>query len=321
MAPSATFIDVDPPTVIGPATKKATKPSSELPQSLIQEAKVAMKEEFDPERHLKFQPPQYIYTMEQIGLKGHGISPHAASEPFPLFTQEAIAQMRAEIFDEKVLADCQYSSTFNKHMVRGMGPARAPFTYAAWKSPAVLEKISQVAGIDLVPSFDFEIANINISVRDGNLPFVCVTMLSDCTGMVGGETALRTPSRDIMKVRGPATGTAVVLQGRYIEHQALKALGGRERISMVTCFRPKDPLVKDETVLVGVRGISNLNELYTQYTEYRLEILEERIRHQLKKERERVTAQKPFNIAEMKRFLTTQKLLIESMLTEIQEVD
>lgn len=61
--------------------------------------------------------------MEQIGLKGQGISPHAATEPFPLFTKDAIAQMRAEIFDEKVLAECQYSSTFNRNMVRGMGPA------------------------------------------------------------------------------------------------------------------------------------------------------------------------------------------------------
>lgn len=111
------------------------------------------------------------------------------------------------------------------------------------------------------------------------------------------------------------------MQGRYIEHQALKALGGQERISMVTCFRPKSPLVKDETVLVGVRGISDLSQLYTQYTEYRLEVLEERIRHQLKKEREREVAKRPFNIPEMKRFLTDQKRFIESMLTEIQEVD
>ena len=34
-------------------------------------------------------------------------------------------------------------------------------------------------------------------------PFVCVTMLSDCTTMIGGETALRTGTGDIMKVRGP----------------------------------------------------------------------------------------------------------------------
>ena len=89
--------------------------------------------------------------------------------------------------------------------------------------------MSQVAGIDLVPSIDFEIANINISVNndtktvykandneplgDGlssvawhydSFPFVCVVMLSDCEGMVGGETAVKTPSGDIMKVRGPA---------------------------------------------------------------------------------------------------------------------
>lgn len=91
----------------------------------------------------------------------------------------------------------------------------------------MLAKISEIAGIDLIPSIDFDIANINISWGDGttttvqnnnptddgtsavawhydSFPFVCVTMLSDCTGMVGGETALRTPNGDIMKVRGPA---------------------------------------------------------------------------------------------------------------------
>ncbi|KAL6238581.1 hypothetical protein BDW75DRAFT_201037 [Aspergillus navahoensis] len=187
MAPSASFIDVEPPTVIGPATKKAMRPSSELPQSLIQGAKVAKREAFNPPKHLNFHPPKTIYTMEQIGLNGHGISPHAATEPFPLFTQEAIAQMRAEISDEKVLAECQYSSTFNRHMIRGMGPAsvllihltrlttflttnrRAPFTYDAWKSPEAIARISEVAGIDLVPSIDFEIANINISIGDESI--------------------------------------------------------------------------------------------------------------------------------------------------------
>ena len=34
-------------------------------------------------------------------------------------------------------------------------------------------------------------------------PFVCVTMLSDCQGMIGGETALRTGDGGILKVRGP----------------------------------------------------------------------------------------------------------------------
>lgn len=34
-------------------------------------------------------------------------------------------------------------------------------------------------------------------------PFVCVLMLSDCTNMVGGETALRTGTGGVLKVRGP----------------------------------------------------------------------------------------------------------------------
>lgn len=34
-------------------------------------------------------------------------------------------------------------------------------------------------------------------------PFVCVTMLSDCREMIGGETAIRKGNGEVMKVRGP----------------------------------------------------------------------------------------------------------------------
>ena len=34
-------------------------------------------------------------------------------------------------------------------------------------------------------------------------PFVCVTMLSNCESMTGGETALRTGDGEVLKVRGP----------------------------------------------------------------------------------------------------------------------
>ncbi len=109
------------------------------------------------------------------------------------------------------------------------------------------------------------------------------------------------------------------MQGRYIEHQALKAMGGRERISMVTCFRPKSPHVRDETILTGVRGISNKSELYTQYTEYRLEILEERIRAAMKGERIREQAKLPYDNRAMKAWLLEQKDFIDSMVAEIEQ--
>ncbi|KAJ6157259.1 hypothetical protein N7497_006144 [Penicillium chrysogenum] len=270
--------------------------------------------------------------------------PVAASDPFPLFTPEAIRQMRAEIFSDPVLTNCQYASTFAKNMIRGMGRERAPFIYDAWNCPELLTKLSQVAGVDLAIALDWETANINISVSDDPMevlktgqhksddapafawhydsyPFVCVTMLSDCTGMTGGETAIKTPTGEIMKIRGPAMGTAVMMQGRYIEHQALKAHGGRERISMVTSFRPKCPSVRDETVLTGSRPISEWSELYTQWTEYRLEVIEGRIRAKLKAERQREITKRPFNVYAVRKFLEEQKEYLDTTIEELIDMD
>ncbi|CAG7932449.1 unnamed protein product [Penicillium olsonii] len=358
--PSIAQLRPMPPTVVGPTTKKATRPSHKLPQSLIDGARVPEKELFDPKKHLNFHPPAGITTMRDIGLEGHGISPVAASEPFSLFTPAAIQQIRAEIFSEPVLRDCQYSSSFAKNMVRGMGREyvflwfitcsrilkahnrRAPFTCDAWSSPELLARVSEVAGIDLVVAWDYEIANINISVSEessgsvstegkldtsafawhyDSFPFVCVTMLSDCTNMIGGETAIRTPSGEIKKIRGPAMGTGVIMQGRYIEHQALKALGGSERISMVTPFRPRDPSIRDEVVLTGSRAISNWSELYHGFTEYRLELLEERIRLKLKEEQKRVDTKRPFNIRNMRKFIAEQREFLDATMNELTEVE
>lgn len=112
----------------------------------------------------------------------------------------------------------------------------------------MLSIVSKIAGVDLVPAMDFEIAHINISRnldeqqdaikqalqekvhRDADegvsgcpyeddepivdwhtdsYPFVCVTMLSDCTNMIGGETALRKGDGEIMRVRGPGMVSCV----------------------------------------------------------------------------------------------------------------
>ena len=120
--------------------------------------------------------------------------------------------------------------------------------YDVWKNPETLAIISKIAGVELVTEMDFEIAHINISVKSekqkaeeleasmdkkmteddegiagcpweddkpivdwhtDSYPFVCVTMLSDCQGMIGGETALRTGDGGIVKVRGPERVCAV----------------------------------------------------------------------------------------------------------------
>jgi hypothetical protein len=111
----------------------------------------------------------------------------------------------------------------------------------------------------------------------------------------------------------------VVLQGRYIEHQALRALGTTERITMVTSFRPKSALMPDDTVLTTVRSISDLSELYFQFSEYRLEMLEERIRGRLKDMRERKRARRSFSTTKFKKFLKEQETFLAKMNKEIVE--
>jgi len=44
-------------------------------------------------------------------------------------------------------------------------PRYAPFIYDAWRSPETLDIISKIAGVELVPQMDFEIAHINISTQ------------------------------------------------------------------------------------------------------------------------------------------------------------
>lgn len=97
-----------------------------------------------------------------------------------------------------------------------------------------MAKLSEIAGVELVPVMDYEVAHINVSINDDNsshvdggdkttavawhydsYPFVCVTMAADCTGMVGGETAIRLPNGEERKVRGPAmVSTAEIILRR-----------------------------------------------------------------------------------------------------------
>ncbi|RAH56986.1 hypothetical protein BO85DRAFT_373159 [Aspergillus piperis CBS 112811] len=308
---------------------------------------------FDPSKHLAFVPPSKVHTMVELGYpNSRGVSPVGVSEPFPLFSAEAIEQMRKEVLTEEVYSNHKYSSEIAQCQLRGYAAECAPFVYDAWKNPETLAIISKVAGVDLVPVMDFELGHVNISGHSeeekhnapkkaevlgkgiavkpsdddaivdwhtDSYPFVCVTMLSDCTNMIGGETALRTGNGEIVKVRGPQKGSAVILQGRYIEHKALRALGATERITMVTSFRPRASSVKDDTVLTTVRPISNLNELYHQFTEYRFELLSERLRDVNRLMRDQQRARRTFDTRAAKNFIREQINFLEHMDKEIVE--
>lgn len=78
---------------------------------------------FDPAKHIKFTPPSKVWTMQELDYpEGKGISPVGVSEPFPLFNEEAVKQMRAEILDEKVWDKYKYSSNLSQCQLRGFAP-------------------------------------------------------------------------------------------------------------------------------------------------------------------------------------------------------
>ena len=72
----------------------------------------------------------------------------------------------------------------------------------------------------------------------------------------------------------------------------------------MTSFRPKHHSFKDETVLSTVRGISDLPVLYREFFEYRLDILEERIRGKLREVRK---GGKKFDTLAAKAFMREQE--------------
>ena len=75
---------------------------------------------FDPQRHLNFSPPSKVYSMGDLDLpEDTGVSQVAVSEPFPLFTEETIYRMRAEVLSDAVWDNCQYSSNLAQCQLRG----------------------------------------------------------------------------------------------------------------------------------------------------------------------------------------------------------
>lgn len=78
---------------------------------------------FDPKKHLAYAPKPKTIMMRDIGFaEDVGISPVAVSQPFQLFSPEAIQQMRSEIFKKEVMENCSYSSNIAACQLRGYAP-------------------------------------------------------------------------------------------------------------------------------------------------------------------------------------------------------
>lgn len=198
---------------------------------------------FDPAKHLAYQKPSAIHSLEDLSLPPSLISSVASTEPFPLLSERAILLHRKELFSKDVLNNCTYHTRPGSVQLRGMAPRYAPFIHQFWTSPEVLKIVSDNAGVDLVPVMDYEISHTNVQLGPGGLeavkdtpvqppnapevvenhpaatdqpaksaivpwhrdshPFVCVVMLSDARHMTEGETEIQRGDGKTTKVRSP----------------------------------------------------------------------------------------------------------------------
>jgi hypothetical protein len=167
--------------------------------------------EFDPDKHLAFQPPVTVLKWAELGFPtDHGIAPICATQPYQLFAAEAVHQMRAEIFQRDGLNGHAMYSNIAAFQVRGFAAKHAPFIFNAWKHPRTPQILSTIAGLDLSILMDYEVAHFNFSpISDGqdtegkattdavvgwhkdSYPYTCTLMLSDWTDMIGGEVVLQ----------------------------------------------------------------------------------------------------------------------------------
>lgn len=109
--------------------------------------------EFDPEKHLRYYAlgdiEKHKYnktrrlTMEELGCSSPDqISHIGVSDPFPLFTDEAIQIMKSEVLSKDIFlehARLSSASSGKDCTIRGYaspdGKIKTPFTYTAWTHP------------------------------------------------------------------------------------------------------------------------------------------------------------------------------------------
>jgi hypothetical protein len=60
--------------------------------------------------------------MAELKLEGTGVSSTAVSEPFELFTPEAVHMMRNEVLADEVWDKCRFASDIAACQLRGMAP-------------------------------------------------------------------------------------------------------------------------------------------------------------------------------------------------------
>lgn len=78
---------------------------------------------FDPAKHLRFEPPPHVYSLDDIKYPKdpHQVGTVAATDPFPLFTKEAVIEMRRQLLAPRTIKNCMTYTRQGSVQIRGAG--------------------------------------------------------------------------------------------------------------------------------------------------------------------------------------------------------
>jgi hypothetical protein len=103
-------------------TEHIHKPTFQIPPQRPLTPEAYFKSPFDPAQHLAFKEMPRRITMSELGKEARGISKIGVSEPFALFTPDAVKAMRNEVLSDEVWENCRFSSNLAACQLRGMAP-------------------------------------------------------------------------------------------------------------------------------------------------------------------------------------------------------
>ncbi|KAF8534511.1 hypothetical protein BDD12DRAFT_756094 [Trichophaea hybrida] len=92
--------------------------------------------------------------------------------------------------------------------------------------------------------------------------------------MIGGETVIQRGDMEYVGLTQPGMGSVMMLQGGLVKHLALPSSSSDDRITIITSFRAKAVGIYDSSFMSNIRPYSDLQELYRQWIDYRLNRLE-----------------------------------------------
>jgi hypothetical protein len=138
--------------------------------SLKGEDEPAGRVRFDPKKHLRFQLPEKTYTLEDLKYnRKQAVGNVAATDPFPLFSREAVIQMRRELLSERTIKNCMTYTRPGSVQIRGAAPQYAPFVYEAWTHPETIKAVSAVVGLPVKINMAQEIGHTNVQLGEDGL--------------------------------------------------------------------------------------------------------------------------------------------------------